>query len=153
MLSSNGGNSIRTWNTNNLEVILNEAHKNGIMVTAGLWVQHERHGFNYSDQEAVQTQLEDFTQVVEKFKDHPALLMWAIGNEMELNASNMNVWNAVNDIAKMIKEIDPNHPTMTVVAEINSNKITHLISKAPDIDILGINSYGSIGSIPERVRR
>lgn len=153
VLASYGGNSIRTWNSNNLGEILDEAHRNGIKVTAGLWVQHERHGFDYNNDSAVKAQLEDFTQTVEEFKHHPALLMWAIGNEMELNASNPKVWDAVNEIALMIKEKDPNHPTMTVVAEINSDKIQQLNARVPDVDILGINTYGSIGSIPERIRQ
>lgn len=151
-LSDYGGNSIRTWSTDNAKEILDEAHQNGIMVTLGLWVGHERHGFDYNNEEAVQTQLETFTQQVEKFKDHPALLMWAIGNEMELNASNVMVWNAINDIAKMIKEKDPNHPTMTVVAEINQQKIIHLNERVPDVDILGVNSYRSVDSVPQRIR-
>lgn len=152
-LAEYGGNSIRTWSTDNAREILDEAHKHGIKVTLGLWVGHERHGFNYNNEAAVQAQLELFTQRVEQFKDHPALLMWAIGNEMELNATNMKVWYAVNDIAKMIKEKDPNHPTMTVVAEISQQKINYLNERVPDVDILGINSYGGLGSIPERVRQ
>ncbi|MEX2602812.1 MAG: glycoside hydrolase family 2 TIM barrel-domain containing protein [Gracilimonas sp.] len=152
-LTEYGGNSIRTWGADNAQEILDAAHEYGIKVTLGLWVGHERHGFNYNNEEAVQAQLELFTQYVEQFKDHPALLMWGIGNEMELNASNMKVWYAVNDIAKMIKEKDPNHPTMTVVAEISEQKIDYLNEQVPDVDILGINSYGGLGSIPERVRR
>lgn len=152
-LANYGGNAIRTWSTDNAREILDEAHRHGLMVMLGLWVGHERHGFNYNDEDAVQAQLEHFTNRVNEFKDHPALLMWAIGNEMELNAANMKVWDAVNDIAKMIKDEDPNHPTMTVVAEISGQKIQYLQDKVPDIDLLGINSYGGLNSIPDRLRQ
>lgn len=147
-----GGNSIRTWNTNNARQILDSAYQHGIMVTLGLWAGHERHGFNYDDEEAVQEQLEKFEQVIDEFKDHPALLMWAIGNEVELNATNMNLWYAINDIAKMIKEKDPNHPALTVVAGINEQKVEFLKTRVPDIDLLGVNAYGSVMSVPEQLR-
>ena len=45
-----GGNSIRTWSTDNAQEILDEAHSKGLTVMLGLWVQHERHGFDYNDE-------------------------------------------------------------------------------------------------------
>ena len=90
-----GGNSIRTWGTENAMEIMDEAHKRGLTVMLGLWVQHERHGFNYDDPIAVKKQLEGFRKDVERFKDHPALLLWGVGNEVDLNYSNTKVWDAV----------------------------------------------------------
>ena len=52
VLHSIGGNSIRTWSTGNAQEILDEAHKYGISVCLGLWVGHERHGFDYNDEYA-----------------------------------------------------------------------------------------------------
>jgi len=151
-LSSYGGNSIRTWSTDNAQTVLDEAHKYGIKVTLGLWAGHERHGFNYSNEEAVQAQLETFRQRVEEFKDHPALLMWAIGNEVELGAENMDLWYAIDDIAQMIKETDPNHPTLTVVAGINREKVQYIKDRVPNIALLGVNAYGSVMGVPEQLR-
>tara|TARA_Y100001935_G_scaffold247870_1_gene244303 strand:+ start:8753 stop:10063 length:1311 start_codon:yes stop_codon:yes gene_type:complete len=152
-LAAYGGNSIRTWGVDNAQSILDDAYKNGIMVTMGLWVGHERHGFDYDDDAAVQQQLESFRESVKQLKDHPALLMWGVGNEMELSATNMKVWDAVNDIAEMIKEEDPNHPTLTVVAEINEEKINYLKERVPAIDLLGVNSYGGLNSLPSRLEQ
>ena len=50
---------------------------------------------------------EKLREEVLKYKDHPALLAWGIGNELNLQYKNPKVWNAVNDIAKMIHEVDP----------------------------------------------
>ena len=36
---------------------------------------------------------------VERFKDHPALLVWSIGNEAEASYTNLKLWDAINDIA------------------------------------------------------
>ena len=57
ILKSIGGNSIRTWSTGNAKKVLDEAYANGISVCLGLWVGHERHGFNYNDEYAIASQL------------------------------------------------------------------------------------------------
>ena len=147
-----GGNSIRTWSADDAQEVLDLAQKNGLTVMMGLWVQHERHGFNYDDELAVKKQLEKFTSIVEKFKDHPALLLWGIGNEVDLFYSNTKVWDAVQDIAAMIHRIDPNHPTSTVTAGLDSTEVQLIKTKAPDIDIYGINTYGDIGKVPGNIR-
>jgi len=149
VLVAAGGNTIRTWGTKNADKILNEAHKRGLKVMLGLWVQHERHGFDYNNEAAVKAQLETFREEVRKYKDHPALLVWGIGNEYELEYSNTKVWAAVNDIAKMVHEEDPNHPTSTVTAGTNSEKLKFVMEELPEIDIYGINTYADIDKVKQ----
>ena len=83
------------------------------------------------------------------------MLLWGIGNEMEGfgDGDDPAIWAAVNDIAAMVKELDPNHPTMTVTAEIGGGRIDGLHERSPAIDIHGINSYGGAPSLPERLPR
>ena len=152
VLKSIGGNSIRTWSTDGAKKVLDDAYANGISVCLGFWVGHERHGFNYNDEYAITAQLKAFEQDILKYKDHPALLMWAIGNEVDLFYKNFRVWNAVEDIAKMIKELDPNHPTMTVTAGIDPAEVFMIKEYCPSIDILGINTYGGIKNLSNQVR-
>lgn len=139
-----GANSIRTWGIDEADEALEVAKKNNLTVMLGLWVQHERHGFDYNDEEAVKKQLEHFTEIVKKYKDHPNILLWCIGNEVDLFYTNTKVWDAIQDIAKMIHEIDPNHPTSTVTAGLDSNEVQEVLKRAPDIDIYGFNTYGDI---------
>lgn len=152
LLSSLGGNSMRTWGAENLRPQLDEAHRNGISVTIGIWLGHKHHGFNYDDPKQVKEQFEKAKAFVLEYKDHPAVLFWGLGNEMEMNDDRPELWKAVNDIAKMVKQLDPNHPTMTVVAEIGGDKLKHIKQYAPDVDILGINSYGGLSSLPKRLK-
>jgi hypothetical protein len=63
-----GGNSIRTWSTDNAQEILDEAYSKGLTVMLGLWVQHERHGFDYNDEKKVAAQLEGFKKVIDEVK-------------------------------------------------------------------------------------
>ena len=78
-----GGNSVRTWSTDNAKQMLDEAQRLGLTVMLGMWLQHERHGFDYDDSLKVKAQLEQFRKVVLEVKDHPALLLWGIGNEVD----------------------------------------------------------------------
>jgi len=139
-----GGNSFRTWSLDNAQEYLDEAQKRGLTVLMGLWVQHERHGFDYNDEAAVAKQLDYFTRKVRELKDHPALLMWGIGNEVDLFYTNHKVWNAVQDIAEMIHREDPNHPTTTVTAGLHRQEVELVSKMAPDIDIFGVNTYGGL---------
>jgi hypothetical protein len=99
----------------------------------------------------VKAQLDQVRQTVLRFKDHPAVLLWGLGNEMEGPAGDkVEIWNAVQAAAKLTKELDPHHPTMTVIAEIGGQKIPALHQYCPDIDIIGINSYAGAATLPER---
>ncbi|NDD46893.1 MAG: DUF4434 domain-containing protein [Flavobacteriia bacterium] len=126
-----GGNSIRTWSHDNAKEILDEAHKHGITVMMGLWVQHERHGFDYDNEARVQSQLEMFSEVIDDLKDHPALLAWSVGNEVDLNYSNTKVWYAVEAIAAMIQEKDPHHPVTTITAGLDSTEVFLIKERCP----------------------
>ncbi|MEJ2128188.1 MAG: glycoside hydrolase family 2 TIM barrel-domain containing protein [Woeseiaceae bacterium] len=154
LLAAAGANSVRTWKADNIGPLLDEAHALGMTVTVGIWLEHERHGFDYSDKRQVQEQLEEAREAVLRYKDHPALLLWGVGNEMEEYASgdDPRIWAAVNDVAEMIKELDPHHPTMTVTAEVGGGRIDMVHNHTPAIDIHGINTYGGAASLAQRMR-
>lgn len=147
-----GGNSIRTWDAENAGPILDEAQKNKLTVCVGFWLGHERHGFNYRDASAVLRQLDKCTEAVRKYKDHPAVLMWGVGNEMEGDGTNPAIWYAVDHIARECKRLDANHPTMTVISEPIDRKVRNIERFCPNIDIIGVNSYGGIETVARRYR-
>ena len=154
-LAEYGGNSFRTWRTRNesedaIEV-LDRAHKNGLMVLMGLDVARERHGFDYNDAEQVKKQFEFLKGEVERLKDHPALLGWAIGNELNLEAENLKVYDAVEEISRMIHEVDPNHPTTTTMAGIGKREVDYIKEHCTDIDFLCIQMYGDIVNLQKRI--
>ena len=146
-----GANSIRTWGIEALEEkdeegrpLLDAAQARGLTVCAGLWVQHERHGFSYRDPEVIAEQRSKIMAAVRKYKDHPALLLWGLGNEMENGLepdTALLVWHELEALAGMVKEEDPNHPVLTAVAAVNPPKIKEMIKEYPSIDILGVNTY------------
>ena len=122
-----GGNSIRTWHVEeDLEkgmALLDQAQALGITVSLCLNIARERHGFDYNDPAVVKVQFEQAREAVQMYKDHPALLSWIIGNELNYDYRNPRVYDAVNDIALMIHDIDPYHPTTTTIAGWNEDLV------------------------------
>ena len=144
-----GANSIRTWGVENAQKVLDEAQKKGLTVMLGFWLQQERGGFDYNDKDKVLKQFNYYKSMIDKYKNHPALLMWGIGNELNLNYTNTIVWNAVQDLAKYAHQVDPNHPTSTVTAGLDSMEVQLIKKQAPDIDVYCINTYGDIADVPK----
>ena len=150
-IAAYGGNSIRTWGTNDAPKVLAEANQNHLTVMLGLDVARERHGFDYNDAAAVAAQLQKIKGEVLKYKDDPAVLVWGIGNELNLDYTNPKVWDAVNDIAKMIHETDPNHPTSTVLAGVGKKEVAYIKARCPAVDILSINTYAGLATLPRQI--
>ncbi len=152
-LAAAGANSVRTWG-GDVDQILDEAHALGLTVTVGIWLGHARHGFDYDNPEQVATQLERARQRVLRHREHPAVLLWGVGNEAEGfdEATDPKVWKAINDVAAMVKELDPHHPTMTVTTFVHGDRIEAIHERSPAIDIHGINAYGGARVVPERLK-
>jgi hypothetical protein len=146
-----GGNSIRLWGVNtNTRKELDEAEKRGITVALGYWVGHKKDGFKADDPATVKWQLKEFKRVVRTYRNHPAVLVWGIGNEMETRNDTPALWASIEDLAKAAHELDPNHPTMTVIAEVGGNKVANIHKYCPNIDIVGINSYAGGQNVGDR---
>ncbi len=148
-----GGNSVRTWGVDRIGPLLDEAQALGVSVTVGIWLGQPRHGFNYNSARQVENQKEQVRKAILKYKDHPAVLMWGLGNEMEVgHEEDAVLWLAINDLAALAHKLDPNHPTMTVFAEIDARKVQSVHKLCPEIDIVGINSYSTVASVPKRYK-
>jgi Glycosyl hydrolases family 2, TIM barrel domain len=154
LLKQVGGNAFRTWGVGpDTKDRLDEAQALGLKVALGIWVEHERHGFNYDDPTFVASQFEKAKKAIDTYKDHPALLCWSIGNEMDgykADGGNPKIWQAVEQIAAYAKQVDPDHPTMTVVAEILPKRVEAINTYLKHIDIVGINTYAGGPTIGTR---
>ena len=156
MLAQSGANSNRTWGVDDTQETLahlDDAEKNGLSVALGIWLEHERHGFDYSDYDSVVKQIDLTVKHVRDLKHHPAILVWGIGNEMEGEGGNPAIWSHIEHLAQLVKREDPFHPVMTVIAEMGGKKIEAIHKLCPSVDIIGINSYGGARSLSERYKR
>jgi hypothetical protein len=148
-----GANTVRSYGGDPGALLAAAAHAN-LKVIVGLWLEHPRRGFDYRNRAAVDAQLAAFRAVVERYRTSPALLAWGIGNEVEAElADTAPVWPAIEEAARLVKSLDPHHPTMAVLQELGTDKAGKIKALAPSIDVLGVNSYGdALPSVPARAR-
>ncbi|MBQ9431773.1 MAG: hypothetical protein IJU44_09510 [Kiritimatiellae bacterium] len=153
LLREIGGNSCRTWGADNALRDLDEAAKFGHTLMLGFWLGHAKHGFSYLNQPALDVAEREILSTVAKVKDHPALLCYSLGNEMELGEPHPEeMWRFINRVARRVKELDPNHPVGTVVADIWKEKAEQIVKFAPELQYLGLNSYGGALNVGKRWR-
>lgn len=155
VLKTCGGNAVRT---SARKATLDEAHKAGLVVMANLPVRGERNKLDWNDDQAVAEQQTAVLAIVNELKDHPALMFWAIGNELDHIPGNKlynpRIWSRLNDLAIAIKKVDPHHPVMTVVGTGHfEKKIQEIVGGCKDMDLLGINTYGDIAKAAELTRK
>ena len=85
-VAKHGGNVVRTYSTNeSTGAILATALENGLYVNMGLYMKVSK-DFDYSDPanaDAIKEQFENHRMWVRRFRNHPAVLCWSIGNESE----------------------------------------------------------------------
>lgn len=152
-----GGNSFRTWAVDDgpepARQLLDRAHALNLTVSLCLEFARERHGFDYNDKAAVARQAAKTRARVERYKDHPALLTWIVGNELNLDFKNPRVYDAVNDIARMIHEVDPNHPVTTSIAGFDKKALQAIESRAPDLDFISFQMYADLVNLPEYLEK
>lgn len=157
-----GATTVRTWGVDQLEKtvegrpLLDTLHHHGLAVMVGLWLGHERHGFDYSNPDHLARQRAEIRAAVRKYRDHPALLLWGLGNEMEGppgSARARLIFDELEVLARIIREEDPDHPVSTVVAVGEVEEVAALRELAPTIDILGVNAYGNAPDVADQLRR
>ncbi|ETR71411.1 MAG: hypothetical protein OMM_02505 [Candidatus Magnetoglobus multicellularis str. Araruama] len=130
---------------------LDNAFNNGIdsiFVIPGFWINS---GYNIDPNSPSnhRNQIkQDFLDMVRIHMNHPAILMWCIGNE--LNADWMYgkemdyLFSLINEMALAAKNLEGRtyHPTTTALIDINlSNTIKGFNSKVPDIAAWGATVY------------
>ncbi len=152
-LRAMGSNSVRVWDTKDGERVLNQAHQQGLSVLMGVWLMREKEGFNFYDREAVNLLKIQIREDVLRYRHHPALLMWCIGNELELGVANVKAWHVINEIAAMIHALDPNHPTTTAMISVKPEHIRLIKKQCPHIDVLSFNKYAGLATLAEDIQK
>ncbi|MDE0660830.1 MAG: hypothetical protein OXI79_14410 [Gammaproteobacteria bacterium] len=151
-VAARGGNSVRTWGIEHAQTTLDAAHRHGLTVSLGLPVAAERFGFDYDDPESIAEQRQNVLDAVASYKDHPALLAWIIGNELDMRFTNPRVYNEVNELSRLIHDLDPNHPTTTTISAIEEDVVELVRERAPDLDFISLQAYGALALMPKAIR-
>lgn len=140
-----GANSIRTWGPNDADVLLNRAQQLNMTVTLGVWLSH--HAYDYADPAYKERKRQEVSTLVERYRNHPALLIWSLGNEINLDGADTRAaWLFVDELARLIKERDTDHPVIAVIA-CRPRTFSNIAALAPSLDAVGINAYGTVSSL------
>ncbi len=155
-----GGNAFRTWTVKNAEQELAAAEKYNFMVAMGISIGKELYGFDYNDTEAVAKQFEKVKTIIKKYKNHPNVLCWVVGNELNLlfnedetlKAVNPKVYDAMADIVDFIHQEDPNHPVTLTFAGVIEEHLKVALERCPQVDIVSVQVYGDLENVEESMK-
>jgi len=130
LMQQAGINAVRTYSPLTDTAVLDALHSAGIYVLNAVYI------YGGDDPSAVDGR-------VAAVKDHPAILMWVLGNEWNYNGlyvgqSHEQSLAALNEAAARIRELDERHPIATVYGEIPAADV---VEAMPLVDVWGINAY------------
>ncbi|TDC25925.1 discoidin domain-containing protein [Kribbella albertanoniae] len=164
-LKAIGVNTVRTWGTDaSSKTLFDAAAANGMRVVAGYWLQPgggpgSGGCANYvTDTDYKTTMLAEIRRWTTEYKDNPGVLIWNVGNESvlglqncysgaELEQQRIAYATFVNDAAKAIHAIDPNHPVTSTDAWTGA--WPYYKQYSPDLDLLAVNSYGHVCQVKQ----
>ena len=130
LMQAAGINAVRTYETITDTAVLDALY------AAGIYVLNMAYAYGGDSPSVVDAR-------VNAVKDHPAILMWVLGNEWNYNGlyvgqSHQEALAALVEAAQRIRAIDDRHPIATVYGELPS---AETVEAMPLIDVWGINAY------------
>lgn len=150
----NGANAFRTWGgrVESIKKDLEQAKAHNMYIMQGIGLTKNR--ASYSDESYKDKLRNEVRLLAETFKDDPNILVWGLGNEIdhEEKANIGAAWKFVDELAQIIKSIDKRHLVATVITH-NPRALDSIARYTPNIDMVGINSYGAIGKAAEIVEK
>jgi len=150
--ADNGANAFRTWggSVESINKQLELARQYNMYVMQGIGLTKD--SASYFDETYKEKLRAEVKTLAETFKDDPNILVWGIGNEVDLGNANIpEAWIFINELAEIIKSIDKRHLVSSVIS--HDKKALDLIGEyAPALEVLGINSYGAIGGVEKMVK-
>jgi hypothetical protein len=134
LMKEAGINTIRLYAPVDDKAVLDAMHAAGMKVIIG---------FGYSQGEVFDIKSGTFIDYINTYKNHPAILMWELGNEYNYHpewfgGDIRNWYKPMNEAAGKIHEVDPSHPVTTAHGEL-PDKLA--LASCPNIDVWGMNVY------------
>ena len=143
LMAQAGINTVRLYAPILSTAMLDEAWANGLYVVPNFGVSPAQLGCP-EGKAFMELQIEDY---VTKWKDHPAVLFWLVGNEVNVNLGGNDLcldwYPQLDALAAAIKAIDTAHPVATSVAGVDDICIAGCSDDTalPNLDIWGAQLY------------
>jgi hypothetical protein len=142
LLRAMGCNTIRIYKSPTRTAAMDAAYLNGIYVIMDYPISW---GSDVSDPAIREAIKNGFLNMVNTWKDHPAVLMWNLGNEMNGHVSSVSDWySLVNECAQAAHIVDSNHPVTAACQDVAGGietQIGNFNSSVPNMDIWSVQLY------------
>ena len=129
-----GANTLRVYEPIADEAVLDAISAAGLRVVIG---------FGYNQEGVYDILSGTYLDYVKRFKSHPAILFWELGNEYNYHpewfGGSLDTWyDALREAAAAIQAEDAHHPVATAHGEVPEAELIEALS---DIDLWGLNVY------------
>lgn len=142
LLRAMGCNTIKIYKPPTQIAAMDAAYLNGIYVIMDYSISWSADVSDPATRESIKN---GFLDMVNTWKDHPAVLMWNLGNEMNAHVSSLSNWySLVNECAQAAHSVDPNHPVTAACQDVTGGiegQIASFDSSVPDMDIWSVQIY------------
>lgn len=144
LAAAGGANTIRTY-TPPTRRQLDDYQRLGLKVIVGIWMPH--HGENknqdgkwtYDYTTQGDKQVAAFADVIDRIGDHPAILLWCLGNEVHLDRPYLET---VERMSRLLHQKQPRALSSLTMINAPKEKLALIKEVVPDLDVIGYNSYG-----------
>ena len=151
-LKEAGGNTIRLYDTIDLKKNLDAANELDLAVIVDIPLPKYGDGSHFYEKDLTPAK-KKIVNLVSRFKDHPALLYWNVGNELYYPTFHIPTpfFDSFNSLVDLVKKTDPNHPVSTAIIGGNRRRLASVVMKSPQLDLISINSFGNLTDLKERM--
>ncbi|TRZ44196.1 cellulase family glycosylhydrolase [Robertkochia solimangrovi] len=154
-LAAAGGNTIRLYDTLNLNAALNTAKANNISVIIDIPIPPYNASVNYyASEKHRKMTLNMVKKLINRYKGNEAVLMWVLGNEINFphSGDGGGFVPFYSELIDVIHKIDPDHPVTTTIPQAGKRDILNLYYKT-DLDLISINIFGGINTLKKQVNK
>ena len=145
LLRDYGGNTVRSYRIDELPTVLDQADSLGLAVIADLPLPAYT-SYSDPDGEDLRELRDSLLRTVARYRDHPALLCWMLGNEVFGTGYTSGYQTAYNELARAVRAADPDHPVSTTV--IPGQLPGLLLSwEGLDLDFYSFNVFGNFETL------
>lgn len=154
LIKQMGCNTIRRYDEGIYDRnILNLSDEYGLKILFGFWFDPKID--YYRDSSKVKEYIANVEEKVKKYRDHPSVLAWSVGNETwgllkhryakpYLTKVRDHYLKMIEKLAQRIHEIDPSRPVFSCMEHEKyqlAGEVAAFRDAAPSIDVIGVNSY------------
>ena len=154
-LKEAGANTARIYDTIGLKKILDKAEALDLAVVVDIPLpKFENDPQYYEDPELFNEMKSRIAPVIQKYKDHPALLYWNLGNELYYPYffHSTKFFENFNSLIDLIHKEDENHPVSTTTIGANKLRVISITLKSPQLDFISFNSFGVLSRFENKLK-